>query len=221
MSDHVYNSTEEQLEERNSAQQLDGLNAELARLKQLLKDKAEEESGAEDPSAGLAVVKLDSSSADPLYSVLSGNSSLTWQSTPGQKKAGHTWAIWAIDAISSGKHYWEVTLEGSAVWFVGLGRKTLKLSWLSRPKPQDGQWAMMMWNMSRDSYQIRSLGSDIVLVQLNRIGIYVDYEGGKVAFYNPDNHNLLMVLNGPFNGQIYPLFRLCVSGQQNIKLTIS
>ncbi|CAI9608087.1 unnamed protein product, partial [Staurois parvus] len=87
--------------------------------------------------------------------------------------------------FSSGQHYWEVNVEGSDWWRVGMcypsmDRKVLQAG-LGR---NDKSWGLLR---SRNQYSVRHDGKEIPLstnIPSTRVRIYLDYEAGRISFYD-------------------------------------
>ncbi|KAM5158158.1 LOW QUALITY PROTEIN: uncharacterized protein ACMZJ9_009403 [Mantella aurantiaca] len=87
--------------------------------------------------------------------------------------------------FSSGRHYWEVDVRGSSWWYVGMSYPSIE-----RRGEQSGignnkkSWCVIRYNnkyfMSHDSKGIRLPDN----ISSNRVRIYLDYEAGKLSFYD-------------------------------------
>ncbi|XP_040191601.1 E3 ubiquitin-protein ligase TRIM39-like [Rana temporaria] len=85
----------------------------------------------------------------------------------------------------SGRHYWEVDVGGSDLWRVGMCYPSIdrrgeqsrigynKKSWGL------GRWGDNWYSVRHDIKEIRVVGN----VSSNRVGIYLDYEAGRISFY--------------------------------------
>ncbi|KAM5158166.1 LOW QUALITY PROTEIN: uncharacterized protein ACMZJ9_009412 [Mantella aurantiaca] len=87
--------------------------------------------------------------------------------------------------FSSGRHYWEVDVRGSDWWFVGMSYPSIerrgKQSCIGDNKKS---WCVIRYNNKyfrrHDSKGIRLPDN----ISSNRVRIYLDYEAGKLSFYD-------------------------------------
>ncbi|XP_033979660.1 probable E3 ubiquitin-protein ligase TRIML1 isoform X2 [Trematomus bernacchii] len=126
------------------------------------------------------------------------------------------------EGFSSGKIYYEVSLEGLTGWEVGvvresINRKSVNLSLT----PENGCWTLgLYWGRCQaNSNPPVHLPS---IKKLQKVGVFVDFEEGFVSFYNVDTRAQIYSFTGcVFEGasflrkilafwartRIYPLFR--------------
>ncbi|GCC29430.1 hypothetical protein chiPu_0007872 [Chiloscyllium punctatum] len=171
-------------------------------------------------------VLLDEYTADPRFSLSKDRSSIRWDRAAGQggphlwKKHSDTWSVWGKEGYTSGRKYWLVSVSPNTVWSVGLARQHVSLGQWKRPSPQEGYWTVMLWNFKPGGQQVRTLGNLIVVVQLSKVGIYLNYEEGRVSFYNPEDSSHLYTYKTILTGRIFPVFRLWVGSFQQATLII-
>lgn len=88
------------------------------------------------------------------------------------------------EPISRGRSYWEVGVSGKTAWDLGVVRKSVNRKGLVTLSPEDGYWAVCLRNGS----EYRACNRESVLLSLKSlpqtIGIYVDFEKGRVSFYD-------------------------------------
>ncbi|XP_068094532.1 tripartite motif-containing protein 14-like [Hyperolius riggenbachi] len=88
-------------------------------------------------------------------------------------------------SFSSGRHYWEVDVRKSEGWNVGMCYPSIarrgEQSWIGN---NNKSWCLYRYNnqcyVGHDSKVIRLP----VNVSSNRVGIYLDYEAGRLSFYD-------------------------------------
>ncbi|NWI65191.1 A33 protein, partial [Todus mexicanus] len=85
--------------------------------------------------------------------------------------------------FGAGRHYWEVEVANGDAWAVGVAKESVKRKGRLQVKPEVGIWAL---GQCGRSYQ--ALTSPPVPISLEEppqvIGIYLDYEAGRVAFFD-------------------------------------
>ncbi|XP_031441105.1 E3 ubiquitin-protein ligase TRIM39-like [Clupea harengus] len=109
--------------------------------------------------------------------------------------------------FSSGRFYYEVQVGSKTFWDLGVVRESVNRKGMITSKPENGFWTVRLRN--KDEY--RALGSPSVLLALRgcpqRIGIYVDYEGGRVSFYDAEARRHVYSFTGhAFTEPLYPFF---------------
>ncbi|TKS93017.1 E3 ubiquitin-protein ligase TRIM39 [Collichthys lucidus] len=127
------------------------------------------------------------------------------------------------EAISSGRHYWEVEVGGKTDWDLGVARQSINRKGKIEITPSNGYWFLSL--RDKNKYAFRTEPSTDVHLNLrpHKIGIFVDFEKGQVSFYNVDAKIHIYTFNDTFNECIYPFFSPCTnkSGKNEGPLTIS
>ncbi|XP_061566656.1 E3 ubiquitin-protein ligase TRIM7 [Cololabis saira] len=127
------------------------------------------------------------------------------------------------EAMSSGKHYWEVEVGGKTDWDLGVARRSVNRKGKIDYTPNNGFWFLSLRNRSK--YAFRTEPSTDVHMNLppQKIGIFVDYEKGQVSFYNVDAKVHIYTFNDIFSENVYPFFSPCTnkSGKNDMPLIIT
>ncbi|XP_034412656.1 uncharacterized protein LOC117747493 isoform X2 [Cyclopterus lumpus] len=127
------------------------------------------------------------------------------------------------EAISSGRHYWEVEVGGKTDWDLGVARQSINRKGKIEVTPSNGYWFLSLRN--RKKYAFRSEPSTDVHLDLrpHRIGIFVDFEKGQVSFYNVDAKIHIYTFSDTFSECIFPFFSPCTnkSGKNDGPLIIT
>ncbi|XP_042367773.1 nuclear factor 7, brain [Plectropomus leopardus] len=127
------------------------------------------------------------------------------------------------EAISSGKHYWEVDVGGKTDWDLGVARQSVNRKGKIEVTPSNGYWFLSL--RDKNKYAFRSEPSTDVQLSLRpqRIGIFVDYERGQVSFYDVDAKIHIYTFNDTFIECIFPFFSPCTnkSGKNDGPLIIA
>uniref|UniRef100_A0AAQ4PZX9 Bloodthirsty-related gene family, member 1 n=1 Tax=Gasterosteus aculeatus aculeatus TaxID=481459 RepID=A0AAQ4PZX9_GASAC len=115
------------------------------------------------------------------------------------------------EAISSGRHYWEVDVGGKTDWDLGVARQSMNRKGKINVTPSNGYWFLSL--RDKKKYAFRSEPSaDVPLTQRpHRIGIFVDFENGQVSFYNVDAKTHIYTFNDTFSECIHPFFSPCTN----------
>ncbi|XP_049923888.1 E3 ubiquitin-protein ligase TRIM39 [Epinephelus moara] len=127
------------------------------------------------------------------------------------------------EAISSGKHYWEVDVGGKTDWDLGVARQSVNRKGKIEVTPSNGYWFLSL--RDKNKYAFRSEPCTDVQLSLRpqRIGIFVDYEKGQVSFYDVDAKVHIYTFNDTFTECIFPFFSPCTnkSGKNDGPLIIA
>ncbi|XP_059184654.1 E3 ubiquitin-protein ligase TRIM39-like [Centropristis striata] len=127
------------------------------------------------------------------------------------------------EAISSGRHYWEVEVGGKTDWDLGVARQSINRKGKIEVTPSNGYWFLSLRDKSK--YAFRTEPSTDVQLNLRpqRIGVFVDFDKGQVSFYNVDAKIHIYTFNDTFTECIFPFFSPCTnkSGKNDGPLVIT
>ncbi|XP_056156325.1 zinc finger protein RFP [Lampris incognitus] len=127
------------------------------------------------------------------------------------------------EALSSGRHYWEVEVGGKTDWDLGVASQSINRKGKIEVTPNNGYWFLSL--RDKNKYAFRSEPSTDVHISLRpqRIGIFVDFEKGQVSFYNVDAKIHIYTFADTFTEAIYPFFSPCTnkSGKNDGPLVIT
>ncbi|XP_043942847.1 zinc-binding protein A33-like [Protopterus annectens] len=109
------------------------------------------------------------------------------------------------EGFTSGRHYWEVGVENKTAWDIGVARESANRKKFIIQKPENGYWAVQLQNNMY--FTLESPRKNLILsAKPKRIGVYLDYEGGQVSFYNARNMSHIYTFSDTFTERIYPYF---------------
>uniref|UniRef100_A0AAY5JZY6 B30.2/SPRY domain-containing protein n=1 Tax=Esox lucius TaxID=8010 RepID=A0AAY5JZY6_ESOLU len=113
--------------------------------------------------------------------------------------------VLAKDGLSSGRHYWEVTLANNGYWKVGLTTASSKRHGRFPMTPKEGYW--VLWRSTRHFYACTQPETTLPLETLPyRMGVYLDYDEGQISFYNVETRAHIYTFTDDFREELYPLF---------------
>ncbi|XP_042293145.1 E3 ubiquitin-protein ligase TRIM39-like [Thunnus maccoyii] len=126
-------------------------------------------------------------------------------------------------SFSSGRFYFEVQVKGKTDWTLGVARESINRKGQITPRPEDGYWTIWL----RNGNEYKALAGPSVCLSLKsqpqKVGVFVDYEEGRVSFYDVDAAALIYSFTGcSFTEKLYPYFSpfLNKSGKNSAPLII-
>ncbi|XP_026576211.1 zinc-binding protein A33-like [Pseudonaja textilis] len=99
---------------------------------------------------------------------------------------------------STGRFYWEIQVGDSPDWIVGMAQKFEKRkNWLNF-LPKEGVWAI---RLKAGNYQALSDPRTPLTVcgKMEKVGVYLDFEGGQLSFYNSSSMSHLYTFQACFH----------------------
>ncbi|XP_048390196.1 E3 ubiquitin-protein ligase TRIM62-like [Stegostoma tigrinum] len=117
--------------------------------------------------------------------------------------------VLGAEAFSTGKHYWEVTVNKKDKWDLGVAFNCISRHGDIVYRPSDGIWCLTL----RDGCHYEACDDPDIRLKVQhkpcRIGIYVDYEGGVVSFFDAETMQMLHVFRAHFSHPLIPLYSPC------------
>ncbi|XP_026855096.1 zinc-binding protein A33-like isoform X4 [Electrophorus electricus] len=126
-------------------------------------------------------------------------------------------------AISEGRHYWEVQVGGKTAWGLGVASASVNRKEELSLCPEEGFWTLVL---SENGYEAcnSTVESPLELAHPpRRVGVYLDYGRGHVSFYDAeDMTHLYTFVNAHFTEPVYPYFNPwpIMNGRNREPLTI-
>ncbi|XP_006831938.1 PREDICTED: E3 ubiquitin-protein ligase TRIM69 [Chrysochloris asiatica] len=167
-------------------------------------------------SPGLSPLTLDPKTAHPNL-MLSQNRTSVWhgdikQAMPDDpERFDSSVAVLGSKGFTSGKWYWEVEVAKKTKWTVGVVRESIIRKGSCPLTPEQGFWLLRLRNQT----DLKALDLPSCCLKLtndlNKVGIYLDYEGGQVSFYNAKTMNHIYTFSSTFTEKIYPYFCPCLN----------
>nr|XP_029484811.1 E3 ubiquitin-protein ligase TRIM21-like [Oncorhynchus nerka] len=168
-----------------------------------------------------AHVTLDPDTAHPLLILSRDREKVryggTWQKLPDNAKQFYNperflnhLSVLGKESFSSGRFYYEVQVKGKAEWLLGVARESINRKDDINMSPFNGLWAVYM--RGEDIYEAYT--SPPVPLSLRekpqKVGVFVDYEGGLVSFYNVEARaHIYSFIGCTFTEKLYPYFNTC------------
>ncbi|KAK2862920.1 hypothetical protein Q5P01_002453 [Channa striata] len=126
------------------------------------------------------------------------------------------------EGLSSGRHYWEVDVGRKTAWTLGVARSSAQRKGEITLSPEGGFWCLWLKNG-----EVKALASHRLPLFLtsppSKVGIFLDYEGGQVSFYDVKARLHLYTFFDTFVESLYPIFSPCLNqeGKNSAPLIIT
>ncbi|KAG9471130.1 hypothetical protein GDO78_015701 [Eleutherodactylus coqui] len=160
-------------------------------------------------TVNLSPLMLDPSTAHPnlilsdgLTSVKYGDSKLPLPDNP--KRFSQCILVLGSQGFDSGRHYWEVDVGDKTAWDVGMASESSNRKGKIKLNPKNGYWAI--WLRNGNAYKALESPSKTLILNAKpkKIGVYIDYEGGQISFYNADDMSAIYTFRAAFTEKLYP-----------------
>ncbi|XP_034613388.1 butyrophilin subfamily 1 member A1-like isoform X3 [Trachemys scripta elegans] len=157
-------------------------------------------------------ITLDAGTAHPNLSFAGDKKSLKHEAQPQKVPANperfdSTVCVLGLIGFSSGKHYWEVDVKQISDWDLGVAKESIQRKGKLSLSPKEGFWAL---GLSGRDYWAKTDPWTQVTVQKKpqKIGVYLNYQDGRVTFFNVTDRSVLFTFNDcSFSGKVYPFFK--------------
>uniref|UniRef100_A0A3P8ZQ67 Uncharacterized protein n=1 Tax=Esox lucius TaxID=8010 RepID=A0A3P8ZQ67_ESOLU len=111
------------------------------------------------------------------------------------------------EGFSSGRFYYEVLVRGKTRWELGVARESMDRKKRAPMVPHERLWTLGL--RSRNKYN--AISKKAIHLSLSevpqKVGVFVDYEGGQVSFYDVGNISHIYSFTGcNFVEKLYPYF---------------
>ncbi|KAK7809981.1 hypothetical protein U0070_015718 [Myodes glareolus] len=125
----------------------------------------------------------------------------------GPQRFSEQTCVLSRERFCSGRHYWEVHVGRRSRWFLGACLESVERSGSVRLSPAAGYWVMGLWN-SCEYFVLDPQRVALTLrVPPRRMGILLDYEAGKLSFFNASDGSHIFTFTDTFSGALCAYFR--------------
>uniref|UniRef100_A0A8C5SDV7 B30.2/SPRY domain-containing protein n=1 Tax=Laticauda laticaudata TaxID=8630 RepID=A0A8C5SDV7_LATLA len=125
----------------------------------------------------------------------------------GPERFSKTVCVLGAEGFTSGCHYWEVEVGNKTSWDIGVAKESVNRKEAKvTVKPSNGFWAI--WLRNGSEYKALDSPSKQLFLKIKpqKVGVYLDYEGGQVSFYDADTMNHIYTFIDAFSECLYPMF---------------
>ncbi|XP_028269421.1 nuclear factor 7, brain-like [Parambassis ranga] len=139
--------------------------------------------------------------SDDLTSVRNGDTEQKLPDNP-ERNTNYTHVL-GSEGFSSGKHSWEVEVGDHPHWNVGLAKESVDRKGERYVSPEYGIWCL--WH--RNGKYTNGAGKTVTVQKsLQRIRVQLDYDRGKVSFYNSEDMTHICTYRDTFTEKLLPYF---------------
>ncbi|KAI3364716.1 hypothetical protein L3Q82_011489, partial [Scortum barcoo] len=162
------------------------------------------------------LLKLDPQTAHPMLELHHGDTvvacgALLRRLPDIPERFSYSYCVLANRGFSSGKHFWEVEVGDKPKWRLGLIKGTTSRKAKLVKNPESGVWLIGLKDGVYEAF-----ASPRVVLPVScpprRVGLFLDYEGRGLTFYNSDSPEELAFLYSfrlEVQGKVYPLLDVC------------
>uniref|UniRef100_G1QDP9 B30.2/SPRY domain-containing protein n=1 Tax=Myotis lucifugus TaxID=59463 RepID=G1QDP9_MYOLU len=157
-------------------------------------------------------VTLDSASAHPSLEVSQDDRSVSsrwaalFPAVPGDpQRFTEQMCVLSHQCFRTGLHYWEVDMCQRSRWFLGACLEAVARAGPARLSPAAGYWVMVLWN-GCEYFVLEPRRALSLHVLPQRVGIFMDCEAGKLAFFNVSDGSHIFTFTDTF-GALCAYFR--------------
>uniref|UniRef100_A0A3Q2CM60 B30.2/SPRY domain-containing protein n=1 Tax=Cyprinodon variegatus TaxID=28743 RepID=A0A3Q2CM60_CYPVA len=111
--------------------------------------------------------------------------------------------VFGSEGFSSGKHSWEVEVGDHPRWRLGLVKESVDRKGELCVSPEFGIWCLL----HDDGKYCNGVGKTLKAKKsLQRIRVQLDYDRGKVSFYDPEDMSNIYTHRDTFTEKLFPYF---------------
>lgn len=132
-----------------------------------------------------------------------------WQDLPDHPERFDTVVIvLGRQGFTSGRHYWEVQVGDKDDWYLGVAKSSVNRKGRISVSTSQGYWALAM--KKGQGYRVSTAPPQLLNLDTKpkRVGVYVDFEEGQVAFYDVRARAHIFTFRDSFTEKIMPFFYL-------------
>ncbi|XP_070783360.1 E3 ubiquitin-protein ligase TRIM21-like [Enoplosus armatus] len=117
-------------------------------------------------------------------------------------------AVLGQRGFSSRRFYFEVFVGGKTEWCLGVAMASVQRRGALVRGPRCGLWAI--WFLEDKFETFSSPNVPVHLGKVERVGVFVDYNGGQISFYDVQTATLIYLFTECcFTEELYPYFNPC------------
>nr|XP_030122793.3 E3 ubiquitin-protein ligase TRIM7 [Taeniopygia guttata] len=121
-------------------------------------------------------------------------------------------SVLGSQGFTSGRHYWEVEVQNKGSWALGVALESVPRKESLNLLRSEKVWALQLdWTGQYRAERVSPY--PLVLREApQRIRVHLDYEAGKVTFYNAKDMTQILQFEATFTEKVFPYFWVCSKG---------
>ncbi|KAG5855202.1 hypothetical protein ANANG_G00046550 [Anguilla anguilla] len=108
------------------------------------------------------------------------------------------------EGFTSGKHSWEVEVGNKPSWDVGVVKESINRKGAIKCSPTEGFWVVAL--RKGEGYKAAGVTHLNLERKLQSIRVQLDYDRGKVSFFDPSDMSLIYTFEDLFTEKLFPYF---------------
>ncbi|XP_071020217.1 butyrophilin subfamily 2 member A1-like isoform X1 [Oncorhynchus clarkii lewisi] len=125
--------------------------------------------------------------------------------------------VLGMEGYDKGTHYWEVDLGKKSQWSVGIAQDTEKRDNIQM-YPDTGFWSICYKDGELKTVEPSSTFLPIELTP-EKLGVFMDYEGGQITFFNVEKKCHIHSFYGKFTKKLYPFFGPLIDCKEELNIS--
>ncbi|XP_060615323.1 E3 ubiquitin-protein ligase TRIM39 [Anolis sagrei] len=114
--------------------------------------------------------------------------------------------VLATEGFTSGRHYWEVEVGEKTHWALGVCNDSVSRKGETTSLPETGYWRVRLFNGDKYAATTTPFTPLNVTTKPKRVGVFLDYEAGKLSFYNVTDRSHIYTFSDTFTEKLWPFF---------------
>ncbi|XP_043828246.1 probable E3 ubiquitin-protein ligase TRIML1 [Dromiciops gliroides] len=138
-----------------------------------------------------------------------------------EERSALAFSVLGTQTFTSGKHYWEVEVGDNTDWLVGVCKDSVSQNEKRSILPDDVT-ALGGYRSINDFFIWKLQNGFFISESIDKMGIFLDYEKGHIAFYNVIEETLLhSATDIIFQGTLRPYFALSLHNEEGTPASLS
>uniref|UniRef100_A0A8C6UY22 Uncharacterized protein n=1 Tax=Neogobius melanostomus TaxID=47308 RepID=A0A8C6UY22_9GOBI len=137
----------------------------------------------------------------------------TYQQVPeNSERFSFYTSVLGSEGWSCGSHQWDVEVGDHPDWIIGVAKESVDRKEERSADPENGLWCLGLTDGEySDGYELN------LKLRPEKIRVRLDYDEGKVSFYNTDDMSLICSHTDRFKEKIFPYFSVGEAGDAKTK----
>ncbi|XP_042310999.1 E3 ubiquitin-protein ligase TRIM39-like [Sceloporus undulatus] len=114
--------------------------------------------------------------------------------------------VLATEGFTSGRHYWEVEVGEKTHWALGVCSDSVSRKGEMTSLPETGYWRVRLFNGDKYAATTTPFTPLNITNKPKRVGVFLDYEAGKLSFYNVTDRSHIYTFTDTFTEKLWPFF---------------